>query len=161
MKDLLLYLYPISQALTFFIYYPHIKTVVKSQTAEAINVPAQFGFFTIGAIAAMYMLVVNEDKLSCLIICGHIFIGNLAIGLIAWHKQRKERERRKKDPNPEGPPPGKKENPQADRASRRDDPVSKRQTVSEGDSQVVRQGDPLHLQSVTINGSSHPVRKAT
>ena len=110
MKDLLLFLYPLSQSLTFFIYYPHIKTVLQSKTAEAINVPTQFGFFTIGAIAAMYMLVVYEDKLSCLIICGHIFIDNLAIGLIAWHKQRKERERRKKDPDPEGPPPGKKEN---------------------------------------------------
>ena len=114
MKDLLLYLYPISQSLTFFVYYPQIKTVLQSKTAEAINVPAQFAFFTIGAIAAMYMLVVNEDKLSTLVICGHIFVGNFTIGLIAWNKQRKENERRKKDSNSEGPTPGKKENSQTD-----------------------------------------------
>ena len=84
----------------FMVYYPQIKTVIESDAAEGINVFAQFAFFTIGGIAAMYMLVVNEDKLSTLVICGHIFIGNFTTGLIAWKKQRKERERRKKDSNP-------------------------------------------------------------
>ena len=160
MKELLLFLYPLSQFITFFIYYPHIKTVMESESAEAINVPAQFAFFTIGGIAAMYMIVVNEDLLASLIICGHIFIGNLAIGMIAWYKQRKHRERQKKDPDPQGPTPGKKENPQADRAPCRDDKVSERQAVSKGNSQVVRSGDPLHLQSVSFDGSPYSHRKA-
>ena len=160
MKDLLLYLYPLTQFLTFFIYYPYLKTVIQSESAEAINVPSQFAFFTIGGIAAMYMIVVNDDLLASLIICGHILIGNFAVGMIAWHKQRKHRERREKDPDPQRPSASKKENPQADRAPCRDDQVSERQAVSQGNSQVVRSGDPLYLQSVSFYGSPHSDRKA-
>tara|TARA_R110000868_G_scaffold132486_1_gene343619 strand:+ start:41 stop:376 length:336 start_codon:yes stop_codon:yes gene_type:complete len=110
MKEVLLYLYPLSQLIIFFLYVPYIRSVANSETADAINVPAQFSFFTIGSIAVIYMLVVNEDILASLIICGHIFMGNLTVGLIALSKQRKYNERRKKDPYPEGPPAGTKEN---------------------------------------------------
>ena len=160
MKEFLLYLYPISQFFVFMVYYPQIKTVIKSEGAEGINVFAQFAFFTIGAIAAIYMLVVNEDKLSTLVICGHIFIGNLTIGLIAWYKQRKHRDRRKKDPNPQGPTPGKKEDLQVDRASCGNDQITEGQAISPRNSEVVRSGNPLHLQSVSFHGSSHSDRKA-
>ena len=110
MREILLYLYPLSQLIIFFLYIPYIRSVVRSETADAINVPAQFSFFTIGSIAAIYMLVVNEDLLASFIICGHIFIGNFTVALIALNKQRKHHERGKKDPYPKGSPPGKKEN---------------------------------------------------
>jgi hypothetical protein len=62
-----------------------------SETADAINVLAQFAFFITGAIAAAYMMVVNEDLLATLIIVAHIFTGNLLIGVIALRKQRQAR----------------------------------------------------------------------
>ncbi len=89
MEDYLIYLYAATQSLTFFVYVPAIRTVWRSPTADAINVPAQFSFFTIGAIAALYMMVVNGDSLATLVICGHITVGNLTTALIALYKQRK------------------------------------------------------------------------
>jgi uncharacterized protein with PQ loop repeat len=110
MKSFLLYFYPLTQAIIFFLYVPYLQTVIRSKNAEAINVPAQFSFFTIGGIAAIYMWVINEDLLASLIICGHILVGNLALALIALHKQRKWRERLKKDPYSERPTAGEEEN---------------------------------------------------
>ena len=94
MEEWLSYIYPLSQIIIFMLYYPLIQRVLKSESAAAINVPAQFAFFLIGAIAAMYMMVVNEDFLASLIICGHILIGNLTVGVIALCKQRRARDRR-------------------------------------------------------------------
>ena len=85
----LTYIYGISQLLTFFVYIPHLLTVWRSETADAINVPAQLSFFIIGAIAALYMIVVNGDALATIVICGHITAGNLSTALMALYKQRK------------------------------------------------------------------------
>lgn len=109
MKEFMTVLYPISQIIIFFFYIPHIKAVLESKSAEAISVPSQFAFFTIGGIAAIYMWVVNADWLVTLIVCGHITVGNLSVALIAWYKQRKYREQRKKAS--EGPGKGQKEKP--------------------------------------------------
>ena len=87
--EFLTYLYGISQLLTFFVYIPHLLTVLRSEKADAINVPAQLSFFVIGAIAALYMIVVNGDVLATLVICGHIIVGNLSTAVIAIYKQRK------------------------------------------------------------------------
>lgn len=89
MKDLLLYLYPVTQFIIFFFYIPYIRSVVQSETADAINVPAQLSFFVTGSIAALYMFIVNEDAVAGWIIVFHILIGNLAVALLAWSKQRK------------------------------------------------------------------------
>lgn len=97
MEQFVAYLYLFSQIIVFFLYIPHLRSVVKSETADAINVPAQFSFFTIGAIAAIYMLVVNDDLMASLIICGHIFVGNLTIALVSLRKQRRFRERTEKN----------------------------------------------------------------
>ena len=88
----------------FFIYFPALKTKWESPRAEAINVPAQFTFFIIGAISALYMIVVNGDYLATMVICGHIFIGNLTSAVMALYKQRKGREddRRKENETPQG-----------------------------------------------------------
>tara|TARA_R110000737_G_scaffold76284_1_gene106872 strand:+ start:1840 stop:2295 length:456 start_codon:yes stop_codon:yes gene_type:complete len=85
----LTYTYGISQLLIFFVYAPHLLTVIRSERADAISVPAQLSFFTIGAISALYMIVVNKDPLATTVICGHIIIGNLSTALIAFYKQRK------------------------------------------------------------------------
>tara|TARA_R100001510_G_C7462440_1_gene82347 strand:- start:123 stop:401 length:279 start_codon:yes stop_codon:yes gene_type:complete len=82
-------LYVFSQAIIFILYVPVLLTVWRSPRAEAINVPAQFAFFVIGFIAALYMYFVNGDKLATLIICGHILIGNLLQALMALYKQKK------------------------------------------------------------------------
>ena len=104
MEHYLTYLYAISQALVFFIYFPALKTIWESPRAEAINVPAQFTFFIIGAISALYMIVVNGDYLATMVICVHIFIGNLTSAVMALYKQRKGREddRRKENETPQG-----------------------------------------------------------
>ena len=88
MAEYLTYAYGISQLLTFFVYIPHLLTVWRSDKADAINVPAQLSFFVIGAIAALYMIVVNGDSLATMVIVGHITVGNLSTALIALHKQR-------------------------------------------------------------------------
>jgi len=85
---LVTYLYLYSQIIVFFLYIPYIKSVIRSETADAINVPAQVAFFLIGAIAATYMFIVNEDLMASLIICVHIFTGNLTVAIIAFQKQR-------------------------------------------------------------------------
>lgn len=87
--EYLTYAYGVSQLLTFFVYIPHLLTVLRSEKADAINVPAQLSFFVIGAIAALYMIVVNGDVLATMVICGHIVVGNLSTALIAIYKQRK------------------------------------------------------------------------
>lgn len=89
MKDLLIYLYPITQLIIFFFYIPYIRSVLASETADAINVPAQISFFVTGSIAALYMFIVNQDILAGGIIVVHIFIGNLVVAILAWSKQRK------------------------------------------------------------------------
>ena len=97
--------------------------------------------------------------MATVIICAHILIGNLGLGLIAYYKQRKWRERRKKASDPQGPPTGKKENLQAYGAARKDDPLAKRQAVSQGNCKVVRKGDPLYLQGVSFDGASQKLDK--
>ena len=105
LEEYLTYLYAFTQSLVFFIYYPHLMSIWRSPRAEAINVPAQFTFFCIGAISGLYMYVVNGDHLATMVICGHIFIGNLTTALMAFYKQRKGREddrRKEEDPTPKG-----------------------------------------------------------
>ena len=85
----LTYAYGFSQLLIFFVYIPHLITVWRSETADAINVPAQLSFFIIGSISALYMMVANGDMLATMVICGHITIGNLSTALLALYKQRK------------------------------------------------------------------------
>ena len=87
--EILIGVYVVTQILNYLWYYPVIKAVVDSPTADAINVPSCFWYFTTGAIAAIYMVAVNQDWLACLIIVGHIVIGNLSIGVIALRKQRR------------------------------------------------------------------------
>jgi hypothetical protein len=89
MLEILRWVYPLSQTIIFLLYIPVIRQVARSETADAINVPAQFAFFVIGGIAALYMVVANGDYLSGGIICGHIFIGNLPLAVIALVKQRR------------------------------------------------------------------------
>jgi uncharacterized protein with PQ loop repeat len=89
MAEYLTYAYGISQLLTFFVYIPHLLTVLRSETADAISVPAQLSFFVIGSISALYMIVVNGDSLATMVICGHITVGNLSTACIALYKQRK------------------------------------------------------------------------
>ena len=89
--DVLICGYAITQALNFVMYYPVIKAIIDSPTADAINVPACFWYFSTGALAAVYMVVLHGDWLACGIICGHIFIGNLSQGILALHKQRKHK----------------------------------------------------------------------
>jgi len=89
MAEYLTYAYGISQLLTFFVYIPHLLTVLRSEKADAINVPAQLSFFVIGLISALYMIVVNGDTLATMVICGHITVGYLSTALIALYKQRK------------------------------------------------------------------------
>jgi len=50
------------------------------------------------------MYVVNGDHLATMVICGHIFIGNLASAVMAFYKQRKGRldDRRKENEAPQG-----------------------------------------------------------
>tara|TARA_R110002110_G_scaffold334549_1_gene545463 strand:- start:114 stop:422 length:309 start_codon:yes stop_codon:yes gene_type:complete len=91
LEEYLIYLYAFTQSLVFFIYYPHLMSIWRSPRADAINVPAQFTFFCIGAISGIYMYVVNGDYLATIVICGHIFIGNLASAVMAFYKQRKGR----------------------------------------------------------------------
>ena len=87
--DVLIWTYVITQVLNFIMYYPVIMAIAKSPTADAINVPACFWYFFSGALAAIYMVVVNEDWLATWIIVGHITIGNLSQGLLALYKQRR------------------------------------------------------------------------
>ncbi len=87
--EILVWGYVVTQALNFLMYYPVIKAIVDSPTADAINVPACFWYFTSGAIAAIYMMVVNEDWLATWIIIGHITLGNLSQGILALYKQRR------------------------------------------------------------------------
>jgi len=89
--EILVWGYIITQALNFVMYYPVIKAIVDSPTADAINVPACFWYFSTGALAAVYMVVLHGDWLACGIICGHIFIGNLSQGLLALYKQRRHK----------------------------------------------------------------------
>ena len=104
MDQFLTYLYATSQFLVFFIYIPALLTVWRSPRAEAINVPAQFTFFCIGAISALYMYIVNGDQLATMVICGHIFIGNLSTATIALYRQRKggENDGREEEDAPQG-----------------------------------------------------------
>ena len=111
METFVTYLYLYTQIFVFLLYIPHISKVVKSETADAISVPTQFCFFTIGGIAAIYMIVVNNDSMASLIICGHILVGNLAIALIALAKQRRFRERTKEDKTSQGSHKSEEENP--------------------------------------------------
>jgi uncharacterized protein with PQ loop repeat len=92
MAEYLTYAYGISQLLTFFVYIPHLLTVLRSEKADAINVPAQLAFFVIGVISALYMIVVNGDTLATMVIVGHITVGYLATALIAIYKQRKAKQ---------------------------------------------------------------------
>ena len=87
--EILVWGYVVTQALNFLMYYPVIKAIADSPTADAINVPACFWYFTSGAIAAIYMMVVNEDWLATWIIIGHITLGNLSQGILALYKQRR------------------------------------------------------------------------
>jgi hypothetical protein len=87
--EFLIGLYVVTQVLNYLWYYPVIKAIVDSPTADAINVPACFWYFSTGAIAAVYMVALHGDWLACGIICGHIFIGNLTQGVLALRKQRK------------------------------------------------------------------------
>tara|TARA_Y100000592_G_C5339302_1_gene253432 strand:+ start:209 stop:535 length:327 start_codon:yes stop_codon:yes gene_type:complete len=87
--DVLIWTYVVTQILNFLMYYPVIKAIADSPTADAINVPACFWYFTSGAIAAIYMMVVNEDWLATWIIIGHITLGNLSQGTLALYKQRR------------------------------------------------------------------------
>ena len=89
--EILVWGYVITQALNFVMYYPVIKAIVDSPTADAINVPACFWYFSTGAVAAVYMVVLHDDWLACGIICGHIFIGNLSQGILALYKQRRHK----------------------------------------------------------------------
>tara|TARA_Y100001938_G_scaffold80322_1_gene110829 strand:+ start:307 stop:744 length:438 start_codon:yes stop_codon:yes gene_type:complete len=89
--EILVWGYAITQALNFVMYYPVIKAIVDSPTADAINVPACFWYFSTGAVAAVYMVVLHDDWLACGIICGHIFIGNLSQGILALYKQRRHK----------------------------------------------------------------------
>lgn len=89
--DILIWGYVITQALNFVMYYPVIKAVVNSPTADAINVPACFWYFSTGALAAAYMVVLHDDWLASAVICGHIFIGNLLQGILALYKQRRHK----------------------------------------------------------------------
>tara|TARA_Y100000592_G_scaffold81966_1_gene130200 strand:+ start:213 stop:584 length:372 start_codon:yes stop_codon:yes gene_type:complete len=89
--DVLIWGYVVTQGLNFVMYYPVIKAIIDSPTADAINVPACFWYFSTGALAAVYMVVLHGDWLACGIICGHIFIGNLSQGILALHKQRKHK----------------------------------------------------------------------
>jgi lipid-A-disaccharide synthase-like uncharacterized protein len=89
--EILVWGYVVTQALNFVMYYPVIKAIVDSPTADAINVPACFWYFSTGAVAAVYMIVLHDDWLACGIICGHIFIGNLSQGILALVKQRKHK----------------------------------------------------------------------
>ena len=89
--EILVWGYIITQALNFVMYYPVIKAIVDSPTADAINVPACFWYFSTGAVAAVYMVVLHDDWLACGIICGHIFIGNLSQGILALYKQRRHK----------------------------------------------------------------------
>ena len=56
------------------------------------------------AISGLYMYVVNGDRLATLVICGHIFIGNLSTAVMALYKQRKARKNgwREEDKAPQG-----------------------------------------------------------
>lgn len=87
--EFLVSLYVVTQVLNYFWYYPVIKAIVDSPTADAINVPACFWYFGTGAIAAIYMVALHGDWLAFGIICGHIFIGNLTQGILALRKQRR------------------------------------------------------------------------
>lgn len=87
--DILVWGYIITQALNFIMYYPVIKAIIDSPTADAINVTACFWYFSTGALAAIYMVALHGDWLAFGIICGHIFIGNLTQGVLALRKQRK------------------------------------------------------------------------
>ncbi len=89
--EILIGAYVVTQILNYLWYYPVIKAVVDSPTADAINVPSCFWYFSTGALAATYMVVLHGDWLACGIICGHIFIGNLSIGILAFRKQRKSK----------------------------------------------------------------------
>jgi hypothetical protein len=89
--EILVWGYVVTQALNFVMYYPVIKAIVDSPTADAINVTACFWYFSTGALAAVYMVVLHGDWLACGIICGHIFIGNLSQGIIALYKQRRHK----------------------------------------------------------------------
>ena len=51
--EILVWGYAITQALNFVMYYPVIKAIVNSPTADAINVPACFWYFSTGAVAAV------------------------------------------------------------------------------------------------------------
>ena len=101
-EEYLTYLYAFTQSLVFFVYYPHLMSIWNSPRAAAINVRAQFTFFCIGAVSGLYMYVVNGDRLATMVICGHIFIGNLASATMALYKQRKGRadDRRKENETP-------------------------------------------------------------
>ena len=96
--EILVWGYVVTQALNFVMYYPVIKAIVDSPTADAINVPACFWYFSTGAVAAVYMIVLHDDWLACGIICGHIFIGNLSQGILALVKQRKHKNSMQKLP---------------------------------------------------------------
>ena len=89
--EILVWGYVITQALNFVMYYPVIKAIVNSPTADAINVTACLWYFSTGAVAAVYMVVLHDDWLACGIICGHIFIGNLSQGILALYKQRRHK----------------------------------------------------------------------
>jgi uncharacterized protein with PQ loop repeat len=103
-EEYLTYLYAFTQSLVFFVYYPHLMSIWRSPRAEAINVRAQFTFFCIGAISGLYMYVVNGDHLATMVICGHIFIGNLTSAVMAFYKQRKgsQDDGREEDKAPQG-----------------------------------------------------------
>ena len=73
--EILVWGYAITQALNFVMYYPVIKAIVDSPTADAINVPACFWYFSTGAVAAVYMVVLHDDWLSQ--------------GILALYKQRR------------------------------------------------------------------------
>ena len=87
--DVLIWAYVITQVLNFIMYYPVIMAIAKSPTADAINVPACFWYFSSGALAAVYMAIVDEDWIATSIIIGHITLGNLSQGLLALYKQRR------------------------------------------------------------------------
>ena len=99
MYEFMKVLYPLSQLIVFFFYIPMIRQALRSETADAISVPAQVAFFTIGGIAAMYMVVAHGDYLSAGIICGHITVGNLPLAVIAGIKQRRASHNIKKGQN--------------------------------------------------------------
>ena len=86
--EVLVWSYIVTQILNYLWYIPVTMTIIKSPTADAVNVPAQLWFFFTGLLAAIYMVVINNDWLVFFIILLHITLGNLLQAFLAMNKQR-------------------------------------------------------------------------